>query len=79
MEEKKCPFCGHELEFESEFLGEKVYRCSNCDTTVCFGKEMNWKGMEWKRVEKELRGSVPTRAETEMNRLDGARNGTAMR
>lgn len=53
MEEKKCPFCGHKLELETEFLGEKVYRCSNCDTTVCFGKEMNWKGMEWKRVEEK--------------------------
>lgn len=49
MEENKCPFCGHELEFETEFLGEKVYRCSNCDTTVCFGKEKNRKGMDQKR------------------------------
>lgn len=39
MEEKKCPFCGHELELECEFMGEKVYRCSNCGSEVCFGKE----------------------------------------
>lgn len=39
MEKKKCPFCGHELDLEAEFLGEKVYRCSNCESEVCFGKE----------------------------------------
>lgn len=40
MEEKKtCPFCGHELELECKFLGEGVYRCSNCGSEVCFGKE----------------------------------------
>lgn len=36
-EEKKCPFCGNKLELETEFLGEKVYRCSNCGATICFG------------------------------------------
>ena len=54
MEENKCPFCGHELEFETEFLGEKVYRCSNCDATVCFGKEkeLSREHTRWKRYAK---------------------------
>ena len=42
---------------------------------------MDWSGdeMEQTGAEKELRRLVPTRTEMEMNRLDGIRNGTAMR
>ena len=46
MEKKKCPFCGNKLELETEFLGEKVYRCSNCKSEVCFGKDSELKGRE---------------------------------
>lgn len=43
------------------------------------GLERRGDEMERTGAEKELRRRVPTRAETEMNRLDGMRNGTAMR
>lgn len=45
-EKKKCPFCGHELELECEFLGEKVYLCGNCGSELCFGNDTEWKSPE---------------------------------